>query len=129
MRRFALIGAGVGLAPLRALAEALPYAPGDAIYIERYGEVPLFQREIDTLCHQRGLQVLRLPGHRRADRSWLPHGVTSPSDVHALRGWVPDIAERDVYVCGPAVWSDLVRRDLLAAGLPPERLHLETFAW
>ena len=128
-RRVAFIGAGVGMAPLRALAEEMSYAPGDAIYVERYGDTPLFAREVDQLCHERGLQVLRLPGHRRADWSWLPQGVAPFSDLDALRGWVPDIAHRDVYVCGPAVWADLVTRDLLASGLPPEQLHVETFAW
>ncbi len=128
-QRVAFIGAGVGLAPLRALAEGMSYAPGDAIYVERCSESPLFEREIDQLRRERGLQVLRLPGHRRADWSWLPHGVAPVSDLDALRGWVPDIAHRDVFVCGPEVWTDLVRRDLLAAGLPPERLHLETFSW
>ena len=50
-------------------------------------------------------------------------------DVTALRHWVPDIAERDVYLCGPEAWTDLVRGSLCAAGLPEDRLHLETFAW
>jgi len=128
-RRVAFIGAGVGLAPLRALAEAMPYAPGDAIYVERFGDTPLFAREIDVLSRERGLQVLRLPGRRRADGSWMPRGVGNVSDFDALRGWIPDIAHRDVYVCGPAPWADLVERDLMAAGLPPEQLHLETFQW
>ena len=47
----------------------------------------------------------------------------------ALRYWCPDIAERDVYVCGPPPWTDLVRRDLSTAGLPPDRLHIENFSW
>ena len=51
------------------------------------------------------------------------------SDVAALRYWVPDIHERDVFVCGPEPWADLVRTTLFDAGLPPEHLHLETFAW
>jgi ferredoxin-NADP reductase len=45
-----------------------------------------------------------------------------------LRYWVPDIAERDVYVCGPEAWADLVRATLLAAGVPSDLVHLETFA-
>jgi ferredoxin-NADP reductase len=50
-------------------------------------------------------------------------------DVTALLRWVPDIAERDVFVCGPERWTDLVRATLTAAGLPDDRLHLETFGW
>ena len=48
-RKVALIGAGVGLTPLRALAEGLEYAPGDAILIERFTTEPLFARELDAL--------------------------------------------------------------------------------
>jgi ferredoxin-NADP reductase len=50
-------------------------------------------------------------------------------DVSALQYWIPDIAERDVFVCGPQGWTDLVSATLRAAGLPEDRLHLETFSW
>ena len=128
-RKVALIGAGVGITPLRALAEGLDYAPGDAIFVERFSSQALFASEIDTLANERGLQVLRLPGHRRLPDSWLGDGIGVADDVTALRFWIPDVADRDVYVCGPEHWTDLVRRTLLAAGLPKDRLHLENFAW
>jgi len=128
-RRVALIGAGVGITPLRALAEGLDYAPGDAILVERFSSTPLFAWEVDTLARERGLQVLRLPGRRRHPGSWLGEGIGPADDVSALRYWIPDIADRDVYVCGPEGWTASLRRTLLAAGLPPERLHLENFAW
>jgi predicted ferric reductase len=127
--KVALIGAGVGVTPLRALAEGLDYAPGDAAYLERYHSHPLFARELEQLASERGLHVLRLPGRRRSDDSWLGDGIGPADDLTALTHWVPDIAERDVYVCGPAPWTALVVRTLTAAGLPQDRLHLETFAW
>ena len=131
-RRVALIGAGVGITPLRALAEGLPYRPGEAVMLTRFTDEPLFAGELQALAAERGLQVLYLPGHRRAAASWLG-GHAGPvdrvSDLDALRYWVPDIAERDVYVCGPEPWTDLVRTTLIDAGLPLEHLHLETFAW
>jgi len=128
-RRVALIGAGVGVAPLRALAEGLDYAPGDAVLLHRYTERPLFERELNLLAFRRGLQVLWLPGHRRAPNSWLGDGVGTADDATALRWWVPDLAERDVYVCGPEEWVESVRRATWAAGLPPDRLHVEKFRW
>ena len=127
--RLAFIGAGVGITPLRALAEGMAYGPGDAIYVERFTDTPLFAHEIDVLATRRGLQVLRISGRRRAPDSWLGPEVGTASDLAALRYWIPDVAERDVYVCGPEAWTDLVRATLTAAGLPDERLHLETFAW
>ncbi len=127
--KIALIGAGVGITPLRALAEGLEYRPGDAVILQRCTDRPLFAGELAALSVERGLEVLHLPGSRRAAGSWLGAGVAGADDLTALLHWVPDIAERDVYLCGPESWIDLVRRTLAAAGLPAERLHLESFAW
>jgi predicted ferric reductase len=129
-RKVAFIGAGVGVTPLRALAEALDYAPGDAVLLYRHsGGRPLFQDELETLAAERGLEVIGLPGHRRAPDSWLGDGVGSASDLTALIYWVPDIAERDVYVCGPEPWADDVRSTCQAAGLPADHFHVESFGW
>jgi predicted ferric reductase len=128
-RRIALIGAGVGITPLRALAEGLPYAPGDAVLLHRFTSWPLFEAEFAALARDRGLQVLELPGHRRAPGSWLGDGVGSADDLTALRFWVPDLATRDVYVCGPEAWTEDVGRTCAAAGLPPAQFHAETFRW
>jgi ferredoxin-NADP reductase len=99
------------------------------VFVERFTQHPLFAREIDQLAQERGLRVLRLPGHRRGPDSWLGDGVGPVDDLTALRYWIPDLTERDVYVCGPAPWTTLVRRTLEAAGVPPEQLHIETFSW
>jgi predicted ferric reductase len=129
-RKVALIGSGVGLTPIRALAEGLDYAPGDAVLLHRHRERPIFARELEALARERGLGLVGLPGHRRREGSWLGSGVhPRVDDLRALRHWVPDIAERDVYVCGPAAWTVLVERTLRDAGLPPDRIHLETFSW
>jgi predicted ferric reductase len=127
--KVALIGAGLGITPLRALAEALDYAPGEAVLLHRHTGRPLFQHELEALAATRGLQVLWLPGHRRAPDSWLGDGIGPADDLAALTWWVPDIAERDVYVCGPAPWADDVARTTAAAGLPADRFHVESFGW
>jgi predicted ferric reductase len=128
-RKVALVGAGVGITPLRALAEELHYAPGDAVLLYRFSDRPLFADEISVLARERGLEVVWLPGRRRAPDSWLGDGVGNVDDHSALRFWVPDIAERDVYVCGPEAWADDVRRSTAAAGLPADRFHAESFGW
>jgi ferredoxin-NADP reductase len=127
--KIALIGAGVGITPLRALAEGLIYEPGDAFLLQRYGDQQLFADELNLLTEEYGLQVLGLPGRRRSSDSWLGDGIGEATDLQALRYWIPDIADRDVYVCGPEPWADLVLRDLDSAGVPPDHIHLETFAW
>jgi ferredoxin-NADP reductase len=84
---------------------------------------------VDALADRRGLRVLRLPGHRRHPGSWLGAGIGPADDLTALSFWIPDIVERDVYLCGPPQWTTLVERTLLMAGLSPAQLHIENFAW
>jgi predicted ferric reductase len=127
--RIALIGAGVGVAPLRALAEALPYAPGDAVLLQRDTGAPLFAAEFDVLARERGLRVHWLPGPRRAPDSWLGEGAGPADDLTVLLGLIPDVARRDVYLCGPEAWSASVRRTLAAARVPESRVHRESFGW
>jgi predicted ferric reductase len=127
--KLAFIAAGVGLTPLRALAEQLDYAHGDAVLLYRFTDQPLFVNELHALAGDRGLRVVWLPGHRRAPNSWLGEDVGPADDLTALVSWVPDIAERDVYVCGPETWADDVRRTTAAAGLPADRFHAESFGW
>ncbi|WP_402464376.1 ferredoxin reductase family protein [Isoptericola aurantiacus] len=128
-RKVALLGAGSGVAPLRALAEGLVYAPGDAVLVERFREQPLFADELDHLAATRGLAVVRLPGRRRSEGSWVGPGFAGDDDARVLGGWIPDVAERDLYVCGPPGWTDAVRRAALAAGVPAAQIHSENFGW
>lgn len=124
-----LAGAGVGITPLRALAEGLSYAPGDAILLQRYTSEALFAREFDILAATRGLQVLPLAGHRTDSRSVFGPASNGVAELTALRGWIPDLADRDVFLCGPTVWTKGVESLMTAAGVPRERIHTESFGW
>ena len=128
-RKVALIGAGVGLAPLRALAEGLSYAPGEAVLLQRYRDHVLFAGELGRLRETRGLTLVAMPGHRRAAGSWVGEGYDGYTDTQVLLGWIPDLMQRDVYVCGPPAWTAAVRRAAEQAGLPREQWHEEAFGW
>jgi succinate dehydrogenase/fumarate reductase flavoprotein subunit/ferredoxin-NADP reductase len=41
--------------------------------------------------------------------------------------WVPDIAERHVYVCGPSAFMESVQQITKELGVPKRKLHLENF--
>ena len=95
----------------------------------RTSAAPIFVDELNDLAQRRGLVVWGLPGRRRAPDSWLGSGVEAPTDLAALTSWVPDVAERDVFVCGPRPWTDLVlprppRRRGARAAHPPRELWL-----
>jgi ferredoxin len=44
-----------------------------------------------------------------------------------IRLWAPDVAEREVFVCGPAGYMALARATLERIGLPMTRYHQESF--
>ena len=127
-RKVTMIASGVGVTPLRALLEELPYAPGHAVLVQRARTEAdlLFRGELAELAKARGVRLQHLVGPRAAPGSWLPAGYGD--DDAALRRLVPDIARHDVYVCGPADWMAAVVR-AARRGVPEERLHLEHFSW
>jgi len=125
-----MMAAGVGITPFRGLLEDTPYQPGEAVLIYRYSEDThlIFRDELLELAERRGIRLIFLPGPRRDDNSWLPAGTTG-DEVEILTTLVPDIAERDVFACGPPPWIRSVRKTTRAAGLPTQNFHHEDFAW
>ena len=128
-RKVLLAGAGVGITPLRAMAEGLDYGPGEAIILQRYTDEPLFSYEMQVLAAHKGLQVMFLPGPRRTPNSVLGPAAGGMPELTALKRWIPDLAERDVFLCGPTAWTDGMEDLVLTAGVPRERIHTESFGW
>ncbi|MEQ7004748.1 ferredoxin reductase family protein [Actinopolymorpha sp. B17G11] len=120
-----LIAGGVGVTPLRALFESLSTTPGQLTLLYRTStpDDVLFRQELDAIAAARGAQVHYLVGNRgdkvRAD-------PLNPTDVRRL---VPDIAERDAYVCGPAGMAKAASALLRSCGVPAERIHREDYAF
>jgi predicted ferric reductase len=124
-RRLLLIGAGIGIAPLRAMAESFRYGPGDADLIFRargVGDAPLID-ELRALATRRGMRLHELFGVRGV--GGVAGDPLRPAGIARL---VPDAAARDVYVCGPAPFMDRVRASLLALGARPDQIHMELFS-
>ena len=127
-----LIGAGIGITPLRALLEELPAAPDGVVVIYRVGSQAdiVLADELLDLTRAKGGRVVAVVGHRNRERaSWLPVESSHLTDAEALTRIVPDIAERDVYVCGNPAWMDTVITAAHEAGVPHEAVHHERFTY
>jgi ferredoxin-NADP reductase len=42
---------------------------------------------------------------------------------------VPDLADRDVFLCGPTAWTNGVEALAAAAGASRDHIHTESFGW
>lgn len=127
-----LLAAGIGIAPMKALMESLHTQPGDVTIIYRVSDVetaPLLH-ETHQAALSRGARLVVIDGHRATDRdSWLPAPWSHLSDSAALTYLVPDVAQRDVFVCGSGGWMDAAEAAAAEAGVPSTQIHAERFAY
>jgi predicted ferric reductase len=130
-RRPLLIAAGVGITTMRALLDDLGPAGVGAtlLYRVRTQAEVVFRAELDDLARRHGVRVVYLEGKRPRHGSWLPARYARGNDVGALRRLVPDVADREAYLCGPPPWMAAVRTTLHDAGVADDLIHAEEFAW
>jgi predicted ferric reductase len=123
-RRVLLIGGGVGITPIRAILETIPAGASDIAVLYRTNRVDeiVLRHELDDLAARRHAHVHYLVGPpKRGANDHL-----SPQRLSAL---VPDVAQRDVFLCGPEPMMAAARRSLLQAGVPARHIHSESFAF
>jgi predicted ferric reductase len=120
--RLAMIAGGIGITPIRALLEEVE---GDVVVIYRVAEPAdvIFREELEHLAGAHGISLHYVLGHREesGNRDLL-------SEQHILE-LVPDIAERDVYLCGPRGMMRSVEESLDRLGVAEEQIHSDEFAF
>ncbi|OSZ59642.1 oxidoreductase [Streptomyces pharetrae CZA14] len=112
-----LVAGGVGVTPIRALLEELP---GHAVVIHRVATErdAVLHDELRELAHAKGAELYLVTGPASPDK-------LAPAELARL---VPDIAGRDVYLCGPPGMTAAVRRSLRELGVPGTQIHFERFS-
>jgi len=128
-RDVVLIAAGIGIPPVRALAEGLAATPGDVSVLYRTRDAkdsPLLE-EIESVAQRRGHNLEVLAGSRPKNGNWLSH--SNISDESELLKMFPNIRESDVFLCGPVEFTSRVSQSLRKLGIPKTFVHSEEYAW
>jgi ferredoxin-NADP reductase len=123
-RHVVLIGAGIGITPVRALLEAFPGAPGELtlVYRESTARDLILRQEIDAIAMARGARVHYVVGRRHRSRG-------EPLTAQGLAQLMPWLREADVYLCGPDPLISTLRTDLRRIGVPARQMHSESFVF
>ncbi|MDT4894849.1 MAG: hypothetical protein QOE97_3884 [Pseudonocardiales bacterium] len=123
-RRVLLIGGGVGITPIRALFETIPAGTSDITLLYRANrpEDLVLKHELDELAQHRRAHVHYLVGP-------IKRGANDHLSAQRLRALVPDIADRDVFLCGPEAMMSVTRQSLELAGVPTRHIHSESFVF
>ncbi|CCH27749.1 Oxidoreductase [Saccharothrix espanaensis DSM 44229] len=117
-----LVAGGVGITPVRALLEELR---GHVVVIYRVSrpQDAVLLHEMRDLAQARGAVLHVVSGPSNAP---TPHGP--PLGARALAAAVPDIRDRDVFVCGPPGMTGAVLQGLRELGVPKRQVHAERFS-
>jgi predicted ferric reductase len=119
------IAGGVGITPLRTLAEE---AAGDGLdsvllYANRSPSDVVFENELSDLTAQ-GLKLVNVYSEADVTTS----GLRGRIDGDLIIKTVPDWKQRDIYLCGPPPMMNAIIAALETAGVNPLQLHYENFA-
>jgi len=112
-----LVGGGAGIGPVRALAEELVGRGHEVVVVHRAHTADGLALAGEFTESPR-LRYLPVPG-RRAELGY------DPLSAAHLRALVPDVAARDVFVCGPPAMITTVVRSVRALGVPAAAIHRE----
>ncbi len=116
----ALFAAGVGVTPVRALLEDLPAGVDVVVVVRASTPADLVHRdEVAALVRQRHGRLQEIVGSRDEIRF----------NARVLRSLVPDIAYRDVYICGPGGFTEQIADAAQHLGTDAEQIHTETFGF
>ncbi len=120
-----LIAGGIGITPLRALAERFQASGKDCVllYANRAQKDVVFRKELAELEMEGGLSVCHVLS---GDPAWP--GEKGLLDAEMIQRLAPDFAERDAFLCGPPPMVASVRAALTGLGMSGTRIHSEVFS-
>lgn len=125
--RILLIAGGIGITPIRCLAEALLDQKCDVTLLygnrDRHGIV--FEQELQALAER--FPQFRLVHVINDGTDW--DGETGIIGHHRIARLVPDCANHDVFLCGPPAMMTGVLAALRALKVPKRNIHFERFSF
>jgi predicted ferric reductase len=117
--RVLLVAAGIGVTAVRSLLEDLPRSAKPVVVLRATSAEDLvLAAEVSDLVERRAGTLHALTGNRQQ----------VAIDERSLPRLVPDLNQRDTYICGPEGFVTEVVALVRSLGVPEESIHHEMFA-
>jgi len=122
-----MIAGGIGITPIRGVLDDLLAAGRDVtlVYANRNRNAVVFEQELAATAAA-APERLRVIHVMSDDPTWP--GERGRIDRERLTRLVPDLGDREVYLCGPPPMMAALRSLLRAASVADPRVHHEQFA-
>lgn len=125
-----LIGGGVGVTPMMSVLRSLLDAAWEhdiwMVFAVRTPKDIIFEKELVYLQERHPNFHLQVIVEDTAGTEW--RGLTGRVTAGQLQAFVPELARRRVYLCGPAPMMDAVRATLHGLGVPDGQVLTELFS-
>ncbi len=123
--KFLFVAGGIGITPIRSLVESLAQKNKDLVllYANRTPEDAVFGRELATIAARQhyvfsNILEQETPGYEKGR-----------IDREKIARLVPDVLEREAFICGPPPMMEAVAKTLQSLGMSRERIHFEKFSY
>lgn len=126
-----LLAGGIGITPLRTMLEHHTHDTGPGtcaesgavtlLYRANHADEVILASELDALAKADHIEVHYALG--------APGSATDVLVDRRLSRLVPDLEDRDVFLCGPPRFMDAARESLLRCGVSGRRIHIEQFTF
>lgn len=124
--------AGSGITPLMSMARELVdrQSPADVVFVH-HARTPrdiVFRNELQRMRSlHAGVRVVVVCEADSVGETWHGHRGRIRGDL--VPEAVADVAEREVWICGPPVYREIARDLVLVAGADPARVHEESYVF
>ncbi len=121
------IAGGIGVAPimgmLRTLADRGDRRPLLLFYANKRWERTAFREELDEIRDRLDLRVVHII--ENPDPGW--HGESGFINAEMIARYLPEVGERQHFICGPVPMMDTCEKALRRLGVPITKIHSELF--
>jgi predicted ferric reductase len=108
---------------LRTLADRGDGRPLLLFYANKQWDRAAFREELDALREHLDLRVVHII--ENPTRGW--QGESGFINTEMIARYLPEVGDRQYFICGPVPMMDACEKALLRLGIPIEKFHSELF--